>query len=450
MSCESRHDTIIVFYRRRQMRRKILVLVALVLFIAASVGTAFSQGNDSGTISIRVMTRWTGTDSNAPALQQVIQDFNAANPDIEIIDESIADSGAYNTKLAAGIATKQPPHIFQVWSPVDFAKNGALLDMKPYFDADASWRDGFIGGIIDAVGKFPGLPGLYVVPMETNYEPFYYNTELFAKAGIAKAPQKWSELIADVKKLNAAGITPMGAGARDNWRIGHILNGISAKRIGLAKLFDLGTGKTKFTDPAIVATFKLMKELVDAKAFDKNMAGLDYGTETTNFFAEKSAMVYNGTWFVGNVEGSAIKGKIKTFLMPAINGYESLANNDVLYSGGFACSNYVKSDAEKKAMIKVMKYLSGKEGSSVFATVAKTPAVRKDIDVDVKAISPLLAEITEIEKGVKYGVTGMESYAYSGSVNNLMGDVAQALVLGLKTPEQCAKMLQDALDKDRR
>jgi raffinose/stachyose/melibiose transport system substrate-binding protein len=433
---------------------KRIALAAMILTLAASLFAAGSQeaasGSPAGKIQIRVMTRWTGTDSNAPALQQVTRDFNAANKGIEIIDESIADSGAYNTKVAAGVATQNPPHIFQVWGPVDYANNGALLDMKPYFDKDPKWRDGFIGGIIDAVGKFPGLPGLYVVPMETNYEPFYYNTELFAKAGIDKAPGTWPELIAAVKKLNAIGVTPIGAGAKDSWRISHIMNGITAKRIGLSQMFELGTGKANFTDPDFVASFELFKELVDAGGFDKNMAGLDYGTETTNFFAEKSAMVYNGTWFVGNVEGSAIKAKIRTFLMPVMTGNERLKDNDVLYSGGFACSNYVKDEPERNAMITVIKYLSGTKASKDFALIAKRPAVRKDIDLDIKSISPVLSEVVELEKGVKFGCNGMDSYAYSGSVGNIMGDVLTALALGIKTPRECADMLQAALEKDRK
>jgi len=429
-------------------------MVALAFALAGSLYAAGSQepaaGAAAGKTTIRVMSRWTGTDSNAPALQKVIADFNAANKGIEIVDESIADSGAYNTKIAAGVATQNPPHIFQVWHPVDYAAGGALLDMKPYLDKDPKWRDGFIGGIIDAVGMFPGLDGRYVVPMETNYEPFYYNAELFAKAGIQKAPDTWPELMDAVRKLNAIGITPIGAGAKDTWRISHILNGITAKRIGLKTMFGLGTGASKFTDPDFVAALGLFKELVDSGAFDKNMAGLDYGTETTNFFAEKSAMVYNGTWFVGNVEGSAIKAKIKTFLMPVIPGFERLKDNDVLYSGGFACSNYVKDAAEREAMVTAMKYLSGVKASKDFALIAKRPAVRSDIDLDINAISPVLSGVVAQEKGVRFGCDGMDTYANSGSVGNVMGDVMTALALGLKTPQECAEMLQAALDKDRK
>jgi raffinose/stachyose/melibiose transport system substrate-binding protein len=432
---------------------KRIVIIVLALMLAASLFAAGKQEaatGAAGKIQIRVMTRWTGTDSNAPALQKVVKDFNAANKGIEIVDESIADSGAYNTKIAAGVATKNPPHIFQVWHPVDYANNGVLLDMKPYFDKDTKWRDGFIGGIIDAVGMFPGLTGRYVVPMETNYEPFYYNTELFAKAGIAKAPDTWPELLDAIKKLNAIGITPIAAGAKDTWRIAHILNGITAKRIGLKKMFELGTGKANFTDPDFVAGLALFRELVDAGAFDKNMAGLDYGTEQTNFFAEKSAMVYNGTWFVGNVEGSAIKSKIKVFLMPVIPGYESLKDNDVLYTGGFACSNYVKDGAEKDAMIAVITHISGTSAAKDFALIAKRPSVRSDGNLDVNAISSVLSDVVALEKGVKFGCDGMDTYANSGSVGNVNGDVLTALALGMKTPQECAELLQAAQEKDRK
>jgi len=120
--------------------------------------------------TIRIMTRWTGADANAPVLQELIQEFNSKEANIEIIDESIADAEAYDSKISAGVASGNVPHIFQVWSPYEYAKNGVLLDLKPYLDEDKEWSEGFIGGIIDAVGKFKDLPGRYVVPMESNYE----------------------------------------------------------------------------------------------------------------------------------------------------------------------------------------------------------------------------------------------------------------------------------------
>jgi len=113
-------------------------------------------------IQIRLMSRWIGSDANAPAQQQLVKDFNDKNQDIEIVDESISDGTAYSNKMKAAVATGNIPHVFQIWGEAhDYAKNGIIADLKPYFDEDKAWSEGFLPGIIDVLGKFPDLSGLY-------------------------------------------------------------------------------------------------------------------------------------------------------------------------------------------------------------------------------------------------------------------------------------------------
>ena len=54
--------------------------------------------------------------------------------------------------------------------------------------------------------------------MLTSQVGFFYNKDLFAKAGVdAHAIKTWDDLLAAVKKLKAAGITPIIAGGADKW-----------------------------------------------------------------------------------------------------------------------------------------------------------------------------------------------------------------------------------------
>lgn len=448
----------------KKTKGSIIVLALLLIISVFATACTSSKPNSSETsgeptkaateapkekINIRIMSRWTGTDANAPALQQLVKEFNEKNTDIQIIDESVADEQAYNNKLKTGVATGNMPHIFQQWTPYEYAKNGVLLDLKPYFDADKAWSDGFNPGLIDTVGKFNDLPGRYIMPMETGYEPFYYNTSLFEKAGIAKAPETFEELLADIKLLKAKGITPIAAGAKDTWRLGHIFNGIVYKRAGVDKAKGLSDGSSKFTDPEFVDSLKILKNMVEIGAFDKNMAGISYDTEKASFFAEKSAMVYNGTWFVGDCEASAIKDKIKVFFMPAMKDYPQFKDNDILYPYGWGLSNLVKNENEKNAMITVAKYLSGKEASALFTKICKRPPSRTDTGLDIKTISPILSEIVALGSTTitKSGGDVQDFYNKSKMTditrNNLVG-----LVLGSKTVDEVAKIIQTEGTKD--
>lgn len=404
------------------------------------------QSEPKEKIKVKLATCWTGSDANAPALQQLVKKFNEENNEIEIIDESIGGDG-YNSKIKVAVGTGDLPHIFQVWGEaVDYAKNGLLLDIKPYFDEDTDWSGGFTPGLIDVCGQYPGLPGRYVVPMENNFEVFYYNTELFEKAGITKAPETFDELLDAVQKLNAAGIVPIGAGVKDSWRLQHIFNGLMHKNVGVQKSYDFGTGKSKFTDPEIVETIAMVKTLVDAGAFDKNFAGIDYQSEQTSFFGEKSAMVFNGTWFNGSVADSEIKDKIRTFLMPEIN--PQYKDNDILYSSGFAVSNLIKNDAERDAAITVIKYLSGAEATDTFTQIVKRPPIRTDIKSDVSSIDPLLAAILEQQKSIKTGGKDIYDYTYKAKMVDVVRNGLVAVGLGIKSPEEIANEWQAEMEKD--
>ena len=174
--------------------------------------------------------------------------------------------------------------------------------------------------------------------------------------------------------------------------------------------------------------------------------GLDYQSEKTNFFAGKSAMVYNGTWFIGEIAASSIKDKVKTFLMSDVN--PQFKDNDVAYGGGYALSNLVKNAAEKKAMITVIKYLSGKEACETFTEICKRPPVRADITTDLSKISPILSQIMQLEKANKILNTDVAASTLKAKMGDIIANGLVAVALGVKTPEDIAKEWQAEMEKD--
>ena len=399
-------------------------------------------------IQVVLLTRWSGADANGATLQQLVSEFNAQHNDIEIVDQSIADGDAYMNKISAAIGTGALPNIFQVWGEgYDYAKNGLLLDMTPYYDADKEWSGGFLPGLTAAVGQYPGMDGLYVVPMETNFEVWYYNTDLFTKAGIDKAPDTWDEFLADIQKLKDAKIVPCATGGKDAWRLAHIFNGLMHRNVGVQTSLDLGIGKTKFTDANIVDTIGLLKKLVDVGAFDKNFLGIDYTSEQANFFAGKAAMTYNGTWFNGSVADSDIKGKIKQFLMPIIN--PQFADNNVGYSNGWVVSNLIKDEAEKNATIEVMKYLSSAYATNLFVQNVKRPSTRTDIATDINTVDPLLSEIMTLFKdNVKVQGGDVSDYTRKAKMAPIIQNGLVSIAMGDMTPEQIAQQWDAEMQKD--
>jgi raffinose/stachyose/melibiose transport system substrate-binding protein len=276
--------------------------------------------------------------------------------------------------------------------------------------------------------------------MEINYEVFYYNPDIFAAAGVTAPPATFDELLVAIERIKAAGYTPIGAGAKDAWRMTHLFNGLWMKSLGARAAFGLGTGETKFSDPGVVEVLGRLRTLVEAGAFDENMGGIDYATEINNFLTGKTAMMYNGTWFIADLQNSELKDKVKVFLMPDIPGSE-FNDNDILYAGGWAVSNLIENEAEKAAAIEFVKYISGVEGSTTIVTMTNRPSTRTDLEVDMESMGRIISEITELERNVKVGGTDIFAYTLKSKMETIINNNIVAVVLGSKTPEEAAAIL---------
>src|SRR5262249_44967542 len=152
-------------------------------------------------------------------------------------------------------------------------KAGVIEDLTPVMDA--AWKERFVPASVDAYtiqGK------LYGVPMHTSQVGFFYNKDLFAKAGVdASAIKTWDDLLGAVKKLQAAGITPIITGGADKWPL-HFYWSHLAMRVGGKEAFDAalkGEGGG-FASPTFVKSGDLFKQLVDLKPFQAGFLGVTY------------------------------------------------------------------------------------------------------------------------------------------------------------------------------
>ncbi len=377
-------------------------------FLKLALLTLFSVGLAGGAsaadkVTIRVLTRWAGSDPQAPFLKSVKDDFIKKYPNVIIQDDSVSDEAAFNNKLKIDIATGTPPSIF--WFPaiaglVDWAKAGVLMDITPML-SDKAWSAGFIPGTADLWNlEGYGVKGRYGVPFQMSPEVLWYNADLFAKAGITKAPATMDELYVAIDKLKAAKITPWALGGKDTWRGGHAFTNILYRTVGVNYVKDIGARKAKWTDPAVKPAFDMMKDLVARGAFEKGFIGMSYDDEQASFFAEQSAMTCNGSWFMGDIVKSKLNGKIKFMPFPAIKGKESFAGDSVLFAGGFQMSGKM-TGAEKEMAIEFIKFVTGKEMTTRMLTDYSILGSRTDVDLSSPKLNPLLKDVVNYMSTIK-------------------------------------------------
>ena len=126
-------------------------------------------------------------------------DFRKTNPGVEIewLDKKGTELPAfYQTQLAAGT----PPDVIDlqgaIW--VEYAANGALLDLTPYLDKEPEVKKLYNQDYL-ASWQYQGKN--YMLPFYIAKTLLYYNKAMFKEAGLSSPPQSFDQILADAQKM---------------------------------------------------------------------------------------------------------------------------------------------------------------------------------------------------------------------------------------------------------
>ncbi|RSX53561.1 ABC transporter substrate-binding protein [Bifidobacterium goeldii] len=135
--------------------------------------------------------------------QEIVDKFEAKNPDITV---KLVNAGtnkdeytALNNAISAGSGA---PDIAQIeyYALPEYAIKGELEDLSAFGAKD--YKDFYTPGTWSSVNVSGGVYGL---PMDSGPMAFFYNKEVFDKAGVTEVPKTWDEFYAAAKKIRATG-----------------------------------------------------------------------------------------------------------------------------------------------------------------------------------------------------------------------------------------------------
>ena len=185
---------------RKNILKYFLLLISI-LFIGCG-----GKSEDDKKIKIRLLTRMAGTSKTVGIYKDIISQFEKKYPDVVVIDESQGDESSFNNKLKTDLSSGTLPNIFRVQGVAnleEYINNNLLMDLKPILSEDKEWGDGFNKGALNYY-TLQGKDGIYGIPMEIGLMGFYYNDELFKKAGIDSFPETWDEFLVVIDKIGRA------------------------------------------------------------------------------------------------------------------------------------------------------------------------------------------------------------------------------------------------------
>ena len=297
----------------------------------------------------------------------------------------------YYDKLNALVAAGETPDVFIV-SPGpnldDYVNPGVAAKLDDYL-ADG-WKDTFTSDAVFAGGTYSD--GIYAVPLNIAAACVFYNTEMFEDAGAA-VPKTFSELLDACQKLQDKGYTPITISAGTAWCLSMVA-GYLCDRNGL-NLDDIAAHNTDWKDEKVITAGKQIQEL--SKYFQKTAAGDDNDVATAAFYNGEAAILIQGSWAIGQINGSCAEGfadKVGVFAFPAVDGSSADPNRVIAKSDSLAMSS---STQYPEAAVQLMKYFTDDAAQKYTAEIGgKIPVT--NVQYDASVAPPELAYVMDVFK----------------------------------------------------
>jgi raffinose/stachyose/melibiose transport system substrate-binding protein len=177
-------------------------------------------------------------------------------------------------------------------------KAGYVLDVKKAL-TDLGVGDQILPGaqaVIDQL--YPGVTP--TLPLQYNIEGIFYNKKIFAQNGIS-VPKTWDDLVAAAAKLKAAGVQPFTAGGKSGWPVSRWVGAYVFRSLGGDAMAAVANKSAKLSDPPYVAAAQAIQDLGKAGYFPVGVASEDLPTAYNDLVTGKTAMEYQGTWLLANI-----------------------------------------------------------------------------------------------------------------------------------------------------
>ena len=371
--------------------------------------------------------------------QDMADEYMAANPNVTI-NITVLENEAFKTKLTTVMQSGTPPDIFQSWGGGvmnDQANAGLLQDINAFLDADGgAWRDSFAPGAL-AVYSLDGIN--YGVPWDMGMVGWWYNEDLFAEAGITEPPTTWTELLADVETLKAAGITPISLGEKDSWTGMHIWSYLATRLCGQDGFLAAANRTGAFTDPCFVEAGTKLQELIDLEPFQAGFLGASHDEMQGTFGNGKAAMELSGQWAPSVESAQAADGvgvvNLGFFSFPAVEGGAGAVTDAMGGGNGFA----IGKDAPPAA-VDFVEYLTAPEQQSrVAASGGGIPVVKGG---EAGLTDPNMILVQQTFAAADYFQLYYDQYMPS-AMGSIINDAVAGLYAGTSTPEQVAQAIED-------
>ncbi|MBZ4684226.1 MAG: raffinose/stachyose/melibiose transport system substrate-binding protein [Fusobacteriaceae bacterium] len=201
------------------MKKRIVVLsmlLSLLIISSEAFGGLFFKKKKEDKAHLTFMVNFQASETITGVLEEVVNEFNAENPDIEI--ELIPGTSGYEAMMKAKMAANDLPDMWSThgWSVARYSEYLTPLQ-------DQSWVTALHPSIRPVITNKNGE--IFVLPIDVDVAGVAYNKDVVKKAGVnVENIKTWNDLFNAMEKVKNIGVTPVHIGGKDNWTIGNFFD----------------------------------------------------------------------------------------------------------------------------------------------------------------------------------------------------------------------------------
>ncbi|MEN1973493.1 ABC transporter substrate-binding protein [Cellulomonas olei] len=362
----------------RRTRRGIALAAGLTLALAACAGQGSAQDDDGATgDGPTELVLWHGmTGPDGPAVQQIIDDFNASQDDV-VVKPNVMPWDVLYQKVLTSLSSDDGPQVVAMSASnvPQYASKGALAPVDDFY-ADDTWMD--TSALPDAAKHAADFDGTaYGVPLNIAPMMLYWNKDMFEAAGLdpEQPPTTWDEFASMAEKLT---VDENGDGKPEQYAAALA----DHTTVPIYQMLLWGTGGGVVADDAATATLDT-PETLEALEFwvdqvrEKKVSpiGLSGADADKLFQTGKAAMEIVGPWMTTGFDEAGLDYGLAA---PPAGPDADVTLADVV---AFTV-NAKASDAQQDAAKTFFAYWNSVESQKTWADGSGFPPTRTDIPAD--------------------------------------------------------------------
>ncbi len=356
------------------------------------------------------------TEGHQVALDQVIQEYNAAQDQYEVTAKYVPFAD-FKKQLSIGASADELPDIAILDSPdhASYVEMGIFEDLTGKFDVSSYYEGTVNSCTVD--GK------LYGVPFGVNCLALYYNEDMLEAAG-CEVPTTWDELKETAKKLTGDNVTGLALCSVQNEE--GTFNFVPW-------LWSTGATSYDIDNENGIRALTFIQGLIEEGVMSKECINWTQGDVMNQFISGNVAMMENGPWQSPTMQAEAPDLIWNVTLIPKDAEYSSVLGgenyaviNGRNVEGALDFLTYATSEEKVKFMMDKFGYISADK------TIAEN---------QFEADSPYQPFVEELNYAMPRG-----PLAEWPSVSDAISLAFNQVITGTATPEEAAAQAQSTID----